>query len=287
MKMKIYQSFVMAFFAGAIAMISGCSESDLLSPHEQFQKDQQAIDKYISDNDLDVEIEQESEMRYQILSTGTGDFPADPDSIVINSVGKVMATGKVFDELDTVGMRLFRQITGWRIGLPLVSEGGSIRLFVPSGYGFGPGQLGEVPGNSNLIFDIEIVKVFSQLKKDLATIDLYLEANEIEAQIDAVTDMRYVIVEPGDGKTPTPTSTVMVNYVGKLMSNGSEFDKGNGHSFALPELVRAWRIGMPKISEGGKIIMYVPSSYGYGPYVNGPIPAYSNLIFEVELLQTN
>ncbi|MDQ3550845.1 MAG: FKBP-type peptidyl-prolyl cis-trans isomerase, partial [Bacteroidota bacterium] len=61
--------------------------------------------------------------------------------------------------------------------------------------------------------------------------------------------------------------------------------------FQLGDLIAAWKNVIPKIKEGGRIVMYVPPSLGYGNRDNRDqngnivIPANSILIFEVDLLQ--
>jgi FKBP-type peptidyl-prolyl cis-trans isomerase len=41
------------------------------------------------------------------------------------------------------------------------------------------------------------------------------------------------------------------------------------------------------IKPGGRIILYLPPSLGYGPYGAGSIPGNAGLIFEVTLVSVN
>jgi FKBP-type peptidyl-prolyl cis-trans isomerase len=45
-----------------------------------------------------------------------------------------------------------------------------------------------------------------------------------------------------------------------------------------------WQYGLPLIKPGGKILLYLPPSLGYGSSPVGTIPANSVLIFEVQLV---
>jgi FKBP-type peptidyl-prolyl cis-trans isomerase FkpA len=97
--------------------------------------------------------------------------------------------------------------------------------------------------------------------------------------------MYYYIQSPGSGPTPVSTSTLSVKYTGKL-TNGNVFDQQTTTpvSFSLSGVILGWQLGMPLIQKGGTIKLIIPSSYGYGCTANGPIPAYSILYFEIELI---
>lgn len=116
---------------------------------------------------------------------------------------------------------------------------------------------------------------------ELTTLRNYIQANSIVA----VEDPRgffYKIETQGSGTTPNACSDVTVDYVGKL-TNGGTFDAGNNVSFNLGQLITGWKVGIPLISTGGKIILYLPPSLGYGSSPAGTIPGNSILIFDINL----
>lgn len=128
----------------------------------------------------------------------------------------------------------------------------------------------------------DYISAEEQLQIDIELIDEYLANNSINAEIHS-SGLRYVIHDPGDGPSPTTDSTITVAYEGRLLSNEQIFDSSDSLTYPLNQLIAGWQIGVPLISEGGDITLYIPSGYGYGPYGSGNIPPNSNLIFDVEL----
>ena len=98
----------------------------------------------------------------------------------------------------------------------------------------------------------------------------------------------YKVLETGDGKvSPTVRSIVSVHYRGTL-TDGKEFDnsykRNCPEAFRLCDVIDGWQIALQQMHVGDKWMIYIPSEMGYGSKASGPIPAYSTLIFEVELL---
>lgn len=122
-----------------------------------------------------------------------------------------------------------------------------------------------------------------QFEKETEAIDAYLEANEIEAEVDSVSLIRYVMVEQGSGEMPEDTDDINIDYEGKFLANDQVFDSGENKTFTLSGLIPAWRLMMPQVKEGGTIIFYAQSYYCYGNTNLGSIPANSTLIFEITL----
>ena len=133
------------------------------------------------------------------------------------------------------------------------------------------------------IKDDEVITDREQLEIDLAAIDIYLAENQINAAVDP-SGLRYVIHKPGTGISPALVDVVDVDYLGTLLTDGSEFDQNEDIQFQLNQLIEGWQIGFQLLKEGGEATLYIPSGLAYGRGSPGPgIPANSNLIFEVVL----
>ncbi len=102
------------------------------------------------------------------------------------------------------------------------------------------------------------------------------------------TDLHIQEVSVGSGAEAKAGDIVTVDYVGAL-PDGTIFDASQNHgqtfSFTLGagQVIKGWDMGVAGMKEGGKRLLIIPSSLGYGANAVGPIPANSTLIFEVTL----
>jgi len=104
---------------------------------------------------------------YRIEEPGTEEKVELSDTLVVAYRGAV-TNGRVFDQTasgNPARFPLSGLIEGWKLGLPLVGEGGKIRLLIPSELGYGSrgscNSLGrcEICPDSDLIFDIEVIDI--------------------------------------------------------------------------------------------------------------------------------
>lgn len=99
---------------------------------------------------------------YEVINSGDGK-QANLRSIVSVYYKGELINGKVFDDNTKQGypdaFRLNELITGWQIALPQMKEGDKWRIFIPSELGYGKRGTHGIPGDSTLIFEIELVKV--------------------------------------------------------------------------------------------------------------------------------
>lgn len=120
------------------------------------------------------------------------------------------------------------------------------------------------------------------------TLRAYLAENNIEAT-PTESGLIYVCTQPGNGAKPEAGKKVKVHYTGTLL-DGTKFDSSvdRGEPFEFPlgmgYVIPGWDEGVAMMSKGEKGILYVPAKLAYGERQAGPIPAFSNLIFEVELV---
>jgi peptidylprolyl isomerase len=103
-----------------------------------------------------------------------------------------------------------------------------------------------------------------------------------------VTDTRM-----GTGPFPKPGQICVMHYTGWLYQNGqkgakfdSSVDRGKPFEFGLGrgQVIKGWDEGVAGMKVGGKRTLIIPPDLGYGGVSRTGIPAYSTLLFEVELL---
>lgn len=100
---------------------------------------------------------------------------------------------------------------------------------------------------------------------------------------------------PGTGKVAQPGSTITVNYVGDLYSNGQEFDSSWKHNTTFTTTLKSgpggvidgWVKGLAGMKVGGRRELIIPPSLAYKNQASGSIPANSTLIFVVDLLSVS
>lgn len=96
---------------------------------------------------------------YQIINPGTGVQPTVNSRVTVLYTGKTL-DGNTFDSNTTGYTEYLRNlIPGWQYGLPLIREGGTIKLIIPSAYAYGCRATGSIPANSVLFFEIKLQNV--------------------------------------------------------------------------------------------------------------------------------
>jgi FKBP-type peptidyl-prolyl cis-trans isomerase len=94
----------------------------------------------------------------------------------------------------------------------------------------------------------------------------------------------------GTGALATPTSSVVVNYVGALANNGKVFDASWKRNQTFPvvlgqgQVIQGWDKGIPGMRVGGRRELIIPAGLAYKSAAQPGIPANSALVFIVDLL---
>ncbi len=101
-------------------------------------------------------------LKYVVVTEGSGKAPLAEDEVTVHYTGRLL-DGTVFDSSVTRGepatFPLNRVIPGWTEGLQLMKEGGKTVFYIPSALGYGPQGAGPIPPDSDLIFEVELIKV--------------------------------------------------------------------------------------------------------------------------------
>jgi FKBP-type peptidyl-prolyl cis-trans isomerase len=99
----------------------------------------------------------------------------------------------------------------------------------------------------------------------------------------------YKVEASGNGKTPKLSDWIKVNYAGKHV-DGRVFDKskeGEPARLRVDRTVPGWQEVLPRMREGDKWEVVIPSQLGYGAKGTGAgnIGANETLVFAIELVE--
>lgn len=94
----------------------------------------------------------------------------------------------------------------------------------------------------------------------------------------------YTMLRPATGPKPTEADFVLVNYIGYLAATGAVFDQGMQAAFPVSGVIPGFSKGLQMIAKTGIARICIPAAMGYGGQASGPIPANSDLVFQVELV---
>jgi FKBP-type peptidyl-prolyl cis-trans isomerase len=99
---------------------------------------------------------------YEILAPGAAGKPLQGSTLYVKYKGTLL-DGKVFDQQTNpgaTGFVLVNLIDAWKYSIPMIGKGGKIRITTPSALGYGCQPSGDIPANSPLFFEIELVDFF-------------------------------------------------------------------------------------------------------------------------------
>ena len=103
-----------------------------------------------------------SGLQYIVVTEGKGKSPGPEDVVKAHYKG-VLTNGTQFDSSydrnQPAEFPLNGVIKGWSEALQLMKVGGKMKLFIPPELGYGPTGRPQIPPNSVLIFDVELLDV--------------------------------------------------------------------------------------------------------------------------------
>lgn len=103
-----------------------------------------------------------SGLQYEVLTKGNGPVATDSTQVEVHYEGSLI-DGTVFDSSYKRGkaatFRPDQVIKGWKEALTLMPQGSVWKLYIPASLGYGERGTQSIPGNSTLIFTVEVIKV--------------------------------------------------------------------------------------------------------------------------------
>ena len=105
----------------------------------------------------------QSGLKYIVVTEGLGTKPTAESNCTVHYTGKFL-DGKTFDSSvdrgTPIDFNLNQVIKGWSEGLQLMPEGSKFKFYIPYQLAYGErGYPGAIPPKSDLIFEVELIKV--------------------------------------------------------------------------------------------------------------------------------
>ncbi len=265
----------------------------------------------------------ESGLEYKIVKDSTGeDYPElggfvafwfevrnDKDSIIDSQFGDSRPAAAPITEI--------KHKPSFEEGLMLLTEGDSAEfllnadsLYINS---YGAPRPSFLKEGSTVKIIVKVVKVYSKhfvdsaravqakqmaefeamqaeiYKKDSTIIQEYLKKHKLKGE--STIGGAYVVKLKKNDATDlfiASGENVEAKYVGKLLTDGTEFDKSGDNYFpftvGVQQVIPGWDQAFQKLKHGEKALLLIPSRLAYGDRgAGGKIPPNTPLLFEVEV----
>jgi FKBP-type peptidyl-prolyl cis-trans isomerase len=212
--------------------------------------------------------------------------------------------GSTFDNPDKFSFVLGDgfAIQGWEEIIPKMHLGERVKAVIPFKMAYGNRPIGSIPAYANLVYDIKLLKI-TTAEELRAEAQKALEALKEESE-KAFTDyvnangivnhtpsgLYYSKMLVTDGKSPQRGEKVRIKFDASYIDGtplGSSADLGESFEMVYGEgaVLRGLEEGIGMMHVGEKARFVLPYNLAYGEHSYGKIPACSNLVFDVELLE--
>ncbi|MFW5820459.1 MAG: FKBP-type peptidyl-prolyl cis-trans isomerase [Bacteroidota bacterium] len=307
MKLRI----VLFALTGMMIILLSCQkedDSDLIAMEDRI------FNAFLESKDITTE-PTESGLYFISEEEGTGISPEEGDWALINydlylvdgeqlifTTDKDKAIGKnVYDSRVIYGnskIQIGSNLEGLDEGLTMMKEGGTAELLFQSDLGYGKNGAGVIGPYNSLLVKVELIEVIKDpVMYEEEKIAKYLSESDMIISDTLESGLIYVEMNEGTGDSAMRDYKVGVNIEGYLL-DGRMFMDEEVFQFQLGKLDYAVTQGLTEgvsyMKVGGKARLIVPYYLGYGEmgksYYEGvakvPIPPYTTLIYDVELLNT-
>jgi FKBP-type peptidyl-prolyl cis-trans isomerase len=272
------------------------SEEDAEYVTEQKDRNEKEIQKYIVDNNLQMQ-KTKTGLYYSLQGTDNGIKPdtsrnfvylkykitAIPSGTILDT-NYVQTSNKVLIAPINSGSGKI-PVVGLIEGLALMSEGQKGVFLMNNQLAYSAGVSGNsfIPSYSAVRVDVELINV----KTDYEFLTGYIQQKGYTITGGA-NDTRVAITysNPTGQQVKDTSSTVYINYVGRLALTGEIFESKQNVAFNLNSgLIPGFKNGLVQFKAEESGVIFIPYRKGYGITGSGAIPGFSPLIFEVTVIR--
>ena len=298
------------YFRYEVKLVEVKSEEEFMADLETMKEmmkeaSQKALADYIEANNINVTPEL-SGVYIIPMEKGKGRCPVKGEKVELDFSATLLdgqSVGSTFDSPEKLSFVLGEgnTIQGWEEVVPRMHLGERVKAIIPFDLAYGERAVGSIPAYSNLVYDIKLLKITSAaelkaenekamqaLKADSekAFFD-YLKANEITDY--TASGLFFSKLVKTEGAQPQEGQTARIKFEATYLDGtplGDSEQLGDYYDVVVGEgkVLKGLEEGVAMMRVGEKARFVLPYTLAYGTNAFGSIPAYSNLVFDVELL---
>ena len=285
--------FVLLVALAATGLCTTACKKDTPEVPDYSATDQEIIKQYLSAHAITTAQAKPSGLYFLPVRTNPTGVPVRAGSTVsvlytghlLDAVGTVFNASSLHGNVPvpiTVGSN--QSIAGFEEGVSLMHVSDKAEFLIPSGLAFGPNGATNVPANSVVRFEVEVVDL--PVFEDHVITD-YLTAHHITTAVKQPSGLYFLpVVTNASAPTPAVGKRISVAYTGHLLdAAGTEFDSGTfAFNFGRNQVIAGFEEGIGLMHKGDKAELLIPSGLAYGTRGTGTqIQPNSVLRFEVEV----
>lgn len=273
---------------------------------QRLQESKNILAAYVEENGITVS-PIESGIYIIPVEKGKGDCPQKGDKVELDFEAKLLdgrSIGSTFgqDEKFSFIVGEGYVIPGWEVIVPMLHVGDRVTAIIPCEMAYGEHSVTGIPPFSNLVYDIKLLKIIPAevLKRQEEEAMKKLQSTAEKAFIQYVKESRITeCTQSGlyyeksvltEGESPVAGMTARIKFdahyldgtpLGNSEELGGYYDVPFGQHTVLKGLEEG--VGLMKVGEKARFVIPFTLAYGTKPY--GQIPAFSNFVFDVELVE--
>lgn len=298
------------YFRYEVKLVEVKSEEAFMAELEMMKEvmkeaSKKALEDYIAANNISVTPEPSG--AYIIpLEKGKGRCPVKGEKVELDFSATLLdgqSVGSTFDSPEKFSFVLGEgnTIQGWEEVVPKMHLGERVMAIIPFDLAYGERAVGSIPAYSNLVYDIKLLKITTaaELKAENEKAMQALKADSEKAFFDYlkannITDytasgLFFNKSVTTEGAQPQEGQIARIKFAASYLDGtplgdseqlGDHYDVVIGEGKVLKGLEEA--VTMMRVGEKARFVL--PYTLAYGTNAFGSIPAFSNLVFDVELL---
>lgn len=191
----------------------------------------------------------------------------------------------------------------WEKAAQYMVVGGKYTIYTPYNLGYGEkGLQNPAPPNNYVIQPYQALVIHAKvLSQDVRYTAVKKAGNDIISEAKKkpntyIDPSGFILTtkREGDGEKVKKGADVQANYIltnaeGQVIENSyirSQQTQQPAPIFSLNNVVKGWKLALPKMKVGGHYLLVLPYDLAYGEMGNGNIGPYETLTFDISILQT-